>query len=88
MSSAAEFWSLVRRDAALQAKVEAAAKKPDPARAIQQVAADSGFDLTIAALQTGLEGELTDHDLSSVAGGFSDKEWFAEQFTAVFKGRG
>jgi predicted ribosomally synthesized peptide with nif11-like leader len=89
MSGATEFWGLVKRDAAVQAKVEDAAKMADPAQAIQAVAVDAGFNVTADDLRAALLGELSEQDLAHVAGGLSSpNEWFAEQYTVMSKFKG
>jgi predicted ribosomally synthesized peptide with nif11-like leader len=77
----ADFLALIRNDAAVQERVAAAAKGPNAAEAILEVAAAAGFTLTADDVRKAIGGELGDGALDRVAGGFrAPAEWFAEAF--------
>lgn len=67
----AEFWALVKRDAAVQEQVVHAAKQAQPLDALVQVAVDAGFNLAASELYRSLAGELSDRELDMVSGGLS-----------------
>jgi predicted ribosomally synthesized peptide with nif11-like leader len=88
MKSAADFFALVRSDAAVQERVAAALKEKNPLDAVLAVASAAGFTLDAGDLQSLLAPSLSDDALNQVAGGGAFRapaEWFAE---VISKGPG
>jgi len=79
-----EFVTFARTDAAIQERVAEALKGSQPVNDIIAIAADNGHTLAHDEVTAALDGAMTDRDLETVAGGFSDKEWFAEMYATTF----
>ena len=80
-----EFVAFARKDAAIQERVAEALKGSQPVNDIIAVAAEHGYTLAHDEVTAALDGAMSDRDLETVAGGFSDKEWFAESYSVIQK---
>ncbi len=75
------FLDLARRDAAVQERVGAALRQPNPEQAVLAVARDAGFQLSASDLEAALGAPLDDRALEQAVGGSSTgtpNEWFSE----------
>ena len=85
ISTFQEFVSFARTDAAIQERVAESLKGSQPVNDVIAVAAENGYTLAHDEVTAALDGALGDRDLEAVAGGFSDKEWFAEAYSVTQK---